>query len=178
MITLTIIAATFTVAGALLLGVAGIAHLSHLGRLRAVLNRQRLFPAWSTKVVAVGLTVTELGVAGLVVTTMVVGVPSIVVAALAQAALFAALAVYAGLLRWLAPGVACGCTSGDEPASFAVVASNAAIAVASAGSAVLLNQDNNGVNAATRAMIFAAAFAVAVVLPILRNGARPLQEAR
>ncbi|WP_433648836.1 MauE/DoxX family redox-associated membrane protein [Micromonospora zamorensis] len=178
MITLTVITATFTVAGALLLAVAGIAHLSHPGRLHAVLTRQRLFPAWSMKMVVAGLTVTELGVAGLVVTTMVVGGPSVVVAALTQAALFAALAVYAGLLRLLAPGVACGCTSGDEPASFVVVASNVAIAVASAGSALLMNQDTNAVNAATRAMIFAAAFAVAVVLPILNNGARPLQEAR
>ncbi len=125
---------SLTALGAILLAVAGVAHLARPREHRAVLRAHRLLPA--AAFVAVATAGAEVLVGSAVLASLLAAPAAAVLPSAAQAVLYCAFAAYAAVLRTRRPGVPCGCF-GTAEVSWVVAARAVALAAGSAGCAAL-----------------------------------------
>lgn len=125
-----------TLAGAVLLLVAGALDSLDRPRLAATLARQRLLGPRGRRVVGAALGPAQLAVGVVVLALWVGGAPGFRESCAVPTALYAGFAAYLLVLVRRRPGAPCGCLGGDTPAGVQAIGRAALFAACSAGSAM------------------------------------------
>jgi len=135
---LVLLSASTAYGGAFLLAIAGGGQLRHQRRLRRILRAQGILPRRLHGVVAGVVTPVELATAATVLTLMTAAPRTAMPVLVAQAAVFAAFAVYLSVVRARVPAAPCGCFGGAEPVTRRSVARAALFGAGTAATVPLL----------------------------------------